>query len=201
MRGLGRQAASVIAAIPDAALAGLFLITWIAPTLVEERMVRYLLLLILLEFIVIHSAAFMGVAATSVERGPRRILAIVGLGLFYSIFAGAFSVAFSDPWPLVAFWGLTLNRLLRALLTARFTEEEQTEMSREWGVSVMAYVGFIFLTVLLPLPRLGLTAEFISTQNLPGGGLWIEQPQRAIAFGMLYFGAMTMYAIRSSRSS
>jgi hypothetical protein len=41
--------------------------------------------------------------------------------------------------------------------------------------------------VVLPVPRFGLTPDVVLAQHLPSGGLWIEQPQRAMAFGFLYF--------------
>lgn len=38
------------------------------------------------------------------------------------------------------------------------------------------------------LPELGVTAGVQVELALPGSGLWIDEPQRVLAFGALYFG-------------
>jgi hypothetical protein len=57
--------------------------------LIGVHRVRDVVLLMLMEFIVIHSSTFMGTAAWGGFGGklPRGV-AIVGLGLFYSLFVG-----------------------------------------------------------------------------------------------------------------
>ena len=43
---------------------------------------------------------------------------------------------------------------------------------------------------MLPLPRLGIDAALAQSIALPGSsGLWVEQPHRVVAFGLLYFAA------------
>ena len=118
--------ADVLSALPDFCLPATFLITWVRPLAFGDRMVAYLMLVMLLEFIVVHSAGFMGSAAMG--SGDRRKGAV-----FYLVFVG--------------------------------------------------------ITTVLPLPKLGITAAVVSAQELPGEGLWIEQPHRVIAFGFLYFSA------------
>jgi len=60
-----------------------------------------------------------------------------------------------------------------------------------------AYVGFAFLTTVIPLPVLGITAEVIAAQGFTESGIWIEQPYRVIAFGFLYFSALGLYELWS----
>lgn len=64
---------SLIAALPDFGLAGLFLATWIAPRHIGVDRIGTLMLVMLLEFIVVHSAGFMGAAALAKESRRARI--------------------------------------------------------------------------------------------------------------------------------
>ena len=68
---------------------------------------------------------------------------------------------------------------------------------------MVAYLGGAFLTTLAPVPRLGMTAEVQPRFGLDGGGLWIDEPNRVVAFGVVYFGllcaAKLVLALRRSR--
>jgi uncharacterized protein (DUF3820 family) len=44
------------AALPDLALAGVFLVTWVTPATFPHGTIGYLMLLMLLEFIIVHSS-------------------------------------------------------------------------------------------------------------------------------------------------
>ena len=180
---------SLLSALPDFGLAGVYLATWIAPDLLGVQRIGHLMLVMLLEFIVVHSAAFMGTAAIAAESSWKRVKAVGGTGLFYTIFVGGFALAFKTWWPMVAFWGLTLNRLLGMLL-GQASDEAKQFMQRSWAVGALAYIVAVFATTLLPMPALGITAAVRAAADLPGEGLWIDQPYRVLAAGFLYFGAL-----------
>ncbi len=180
----------IVSAAPDAGLAGLFLLTWVAPTLFGPTMVRTLMLTMLMEFIVVHSACFMGLTAYSRATAAKKALTIAAFGLFYSIFVGGFSLAFATWSPLVGFWILAINRLLLALTTSSATGEAPQVVRAIWSWSVVAYVGGVFVTLLLPLPALGITPAVVAAQHIPGKGIWVTQPHRVIAFGLVYYAAM-----------
>src|SRR5512140_2819463 len=81
----GMPAPNVLSALPDLALGLVYLITWIAPGVTQPAVVRSLVVTMLLEFIVMHSAAFTGqVLIGPLARGAK-LGAMVGLGLFYSL--------------------------------------------------------------------------------------------------------------------
>lgn len=141
--------ADVLSALPDFCIAATFLITWVRPLAFGGRMVAYLMLVMLLEFIVVHSAGFMGSAAM----------------------------------------GSALNRLTPLLLGQAPDGQEKAMVMRGWAAGAVFYLLCVGVTTLLPLPRFGITAAVVSAQELPGEGLWIEQPHRLIAFGFLYFSA------------
>lgn len=185
---LGTTVRGVLASIPDFALAGTFLITWLNPYALGEMAVQYYLLTMLLEFIIVHSSGFMGSVAFSRNSAVLRLRNIFGLALFYSLFVGGFALGFTTWWPLYAFWGLTLNRMLGILIGDAPVGRERQYVQAGWALSIIYYLGGAFATVWLPVPALGMTREVRAALDLPGGGLWVDEPQRVLAFGVLYFG-------------
>ena len=177
----------LFSALPDLALGGAFLITWIRPNALGDSMLPYAMLTMLLEFFVIHSAAFMGLVLWGPAPTGKKILWVLGLGVMYSTFLLAFAFALGEWWPMWAFWGLTFNRMTSALFHRGPTKEVSQGMTTEWGLSVLWYLFWIFATVLLPLPRLGITPEVAAAAAIPGEGLWVEQPHRFVIAGAGYF--------------
>ncbi|HYK10967.1 MAG TPA: hypothetical protein VEV39_09215 [Gemmatimonadales bacterium] len=179
--------ATLINAVADFGFAGVFLVTWIAPDTFGTHTVKFLLLVMLMEFIVVHSSTFMGnVVISKANRGTRAAV-LVGFGFFYSLFAGAFALAFKTWWPITMFWGQTLNRLLGVLFGQVPDDEQKAFIQRSWVASVLFYLLGAFVTIILPIPRLGVTAAVVAAQQIHATGLWPEQPQRVLAFGVLYF--------------
>lgn len=179
--------AGLIQAGPDLAIAGVFLVTWIRPDTFGPLAVKHLVLVMLLEFIVVHSSGFMGVVTLSAGSRGKRLLILLGFALFYSLFTGAFSLAFHTSWPFVSFWVLTANRMLSIVVSPAEDLKAANVVMAGWALTVMAYLGCCFLTVFVPLPRLGITSEVVTRQAFSGSGLWIDQPHTAIAFGTFYF--------------
>ena len=178
---------SVAAALPDFGLAALFLATWLWPTSQRPETIQHLLLVMLLEFIIIHSAAFMGRVAISPAPREAKVKGLLALAGFYSLFAAGFSLAFKSAWPLLSFWGLMANRLASVIVGQAPEGEERVLLERGWGVCALAYLVFTFATVLLPVPRFGITPAIVAAQGIPGGGLWVDQPWRVLALGFCYF--------------
>lgn len=181
------QPVDVMSAAPDLAMGVTYLVTWIAPEAIRPAMVSWLTGVMVLEFIIIHSSAFMGTVMFGKADRRGKAITLLGLGGFYTLFVGGFSLAFKTWWPLVSFWGLTVNRILGVLIGQVPRGEEREFIQRNWAVSALGYMVFTFATVLLPVPRLGITREVVARQHLPGSGLWVDQPHRVIACGFLYF--------------
>lgn len=182
-----RRLGSLFTALPDLGLGAVYLITWIAPYALGRRMVAHLMLVMLLEFIIVHSSGFMGSVLYGDARRVGKVTATLGFGIFYTLFVAGFALAFATWWPIWAFWGLTLNRLLGALVGQATTGAEKTYVQKGWAIGVIFYLAFVFATTLLPVPSLGITSAVRASQHLPGSGLWIDAPHRVIAFGFLYF--------------
>ncbi len=191
----GPGLADILSSLPDFGMAAMAVMTWLEPTRFGRETVSYVVLVILLEFIVVHSAGFMGRASLEPEKF-KKIGGTLGLGLFYTVFVGAMSLAFKKWWPIFFFWGLTLNRLLRSLLAPEGAHKEG-DVALEWGSGVIFYLFASIAGVLLPLPALGLKCGGEGCYGLTGGGLWIDRPQAALFSCAVYFflqGAFKLYA-------
>lgn len=191
--------ARAIAAAPDAVTCASFLLLWIAPTALGPDAVRGALLLMVVEFLLIHATAMLG-GTLEARRGDGRspIPALLLFGALYLGMVGAFALAFGQWWPLAAMGWLLLGKL-RTLFGADGGEAARQQRKDDWALSMMAYLGGVVATSLLPLPRLGLQPEVVATLGLPGSGQWIESPQTGIAFGALYFGFLAWAKWRGLR--
>ena len=202
MSGTGRSWRDAVAALPDFAFAGVCLATWLAPGWIGPERIGSLMLLMLIEFIVIHSAAFMGMVLWNDTPARTRIVRALGLGGFYSLFVAAFGFAFETWWPLAGFWILVANRLLGALVGQAPSGAEREFIRQGWGASAALYLLAVALTTIAPVPRFGITPEMVRAANLPGGGLWIDEPYRVIAAAFVYFallGWSELYGHRAFR--
>ncbi len=184
-----------ISATPDFIMGLAFLVTWIEPTAIGGNMHTYFLLIMLLEFITIHSAGFMAWAIFADASKFKRFARVIGLGMFYSLFIAAFSLMYGEWWPLGAFWLLVANRIMSALLGDGNDATRQIGLLASWAWSVFCYVLSIMITVVLPMPEFGWTKEYVSRLTFSGGGLWFENPQSLLAAGFLYFTSVAIFEL------
>jgi hypothetical protein len=190
--------AGIGAAVPDFAMAIVFLSVWLAPGALAPKLVSWCLLVMLLEFFVVHSAGFTGFVMTSRQAPHRKLLVMLLLGGFYTLMVGAFSMTFQSWWPLASFWGLMINRMLGGLL-ARGSDDDRMFVMASWAASVFFYVVLAFVTVIAPIPAFGITPQIVAAQQFTGGGLWIDEPHRVVAFGVFYFLATGLSELFMSR--
>ncbi|HRQ78067.1 MAG TPA: hypothetical protein PLY94_05660 [Gemmatimonadaceae bacterium] len=190
----------ILAALPDFAIAIAALITWVAPSILGEHWAGYFLTLMLLEFIVVHSAAFLGSVAFSDSPRSKRVMLTLGLAGFYTLFGAAIAFGAKAWWPLFAFWGLIVNRLLGILFGTVPSGREREAMQASWVVGAISYLLGAFATVLLPVPRLGVRPEMLGPIGEDSGGLWADEPQRVLAFAVLYFTVVGLHAAFGGRA-
>jgi hypothetical protein len=183
---------SAVAAFPSAVAAGIFLVTWISPAALGDLMVRHLVLLMLIEFLVVHSTPFMG--SVVMGKHPRRVKVrgLLGFGIMYSAFAAGFALSFERWWPFAVIWGLVLNKMLAAWWAGAPSAKQNDLFVAQWGASAAFYLLAIGITTMSPMPAFGITSSVRSAQDLPGTGLWIDEPHRVLAAGFLYFLAMAI---------
>lgn len=180
----------VAAALPDLALAGAFLLTWLRPFALGSPPVDSYRILVILEFLAIHSAYLTGVR---IYRDRSRRARLERLGFFavlYTIFAAGVAAKFGVWWPLLAFWGLMLNRMLGEILEEAPRGTERLYRKLAWELSLAFFVGGIFAVTLLPIPELGWTADVRTGLGASG-----DEPHRILAFGVLYFGLTAVSGI------
>jgi hypothetical protein len=189
--------AHLFSSLPSFFLSGMFLLTWIVPEALGEKTISYLMLVMLLEFINVHAAGFMGNTIISDSNRGKKAMTIIGLGVFYTLFVGGFALAFKQWWPIWAFWGLIFNRLLGVLLGKAPTGQEKSMIQTSWAIGVFCYVMLVFATVMLPVPALGVTSEVIARQGFDMRGLWIDEPYRMMAFGFSYFAVIGLSELYS----
>jgi len=186
-----RPVARLFAALPDALTCVAYLWTWLQPLRFESGAVKSLMLVMLMEFLCVHSGGFLGMTVLNDDWSRmKKTFALLGFGCFYLSFAAGFSLAFDAWWPLYTFVWLLGSRFAVVWLSPRQREDEISRQMALWGLSVAAYLAAVFAGVLLPLPELGIRHEMLSTFGLTGSGLWVEKPQTVIASGAIYFAIM-----------
>ena len=185
-----------LAALPDAVTAGFFLLLWLVPQWLWADALRTGLLMMLVEFILVHATGFLGsMAMVNADDTGRRLKPILLFACFYLLFIAAWSWSFQAWWPLLAFAWLVAGKLV--LAWQPLADADKAERLRsEWGISVLAYLGGVFITMLLPLPRLGLSGTVVAAADLPGSGEWVDKPHTVVAFGLLYFGVLAISKLR-----
>jgi hypothetical protein len=183
------ERASAWAALPDGVTAAAFAMVWISPFALGQFAVKTALLVMLLEFFLIHATGFFtAIGGAPNVRKRHRVLSLLGLSLFYLLMIGAFAWSFEEWWPLLAFVWLAVGKVAWALGSrAGAADDAIAAPMLAWAGSVVAYLFGCFLTVLVPVPRLGMTEALLPSFGLDGGGLWLEEPHRVVAFGLLYF--------------
>ena len=176
----------LFAAAPDTITAGVYLTAWVDPSIVGPATIKNLMLTMLIEFFVVHSSGFYAGIASS-NLGRLRVLLFGGLGAFYAVFILAFAKVFESSWPIFAFGWLFVCRFFHLWMRPAQTARDAESQIGLWAASVATYVLGGIATVMLPLPSLGITPEFVASMQLPGSGEWVARPYTVLAFGTLYF--------------
>ena len=160
----------LLGALPDALTAGFFMVLWVAPQLLWPQALRTGLLMMLVEFILVHAAGMLGgiVLAREGQAGGRW-KPILGFGAFYLVFIADWAGQFQAWWPLLAL-GWLLAGKLALVLQPLPSADKRHQLASDWAIGVMAYLAGVFLTTFLPLPRLGLDRAIVAAADLPGDG-------------------------------
>jgi hypothetical protein len=187
--------ADVVAAAPDFALAASFAIGWVRPYTPGIPSVRRLVMIVLLEFFIVHSSGFLAAVAIGERRRSQTIAFTLGLGVFYTLLLVAFSIGFNDWWLLASFWLLMGNRLLGLVIGQPPDDRRQMFVMSSWAVSVAAYLFAVTIGAVTEPPALGLTQAVVKAQEFSIGGLWTEKPQTAIVAGAIYFTVIALWEL------
>lgn len=181
-----------LAAAPDLALAGWFVLGWAAPQVIGRQAAGMLVGVMVLEFIIIHASIALVAAPQAIAqkaadgvwwKSEKAVFA--GLLLMYSVAAAGISAAFQTAWLFAGFWILMANKFIGDWLTpsAQAEDRMQRHMAR-WGISAGLYLFLTAGSIFIPVPRLAATSA--ST----GDGLWEQHPEQAVMMGALYFALL-----------
>ncbi|NKB35095.1 MAG: hypothetical protein GKR91_18520 [Pseudomonadales bacterium] len=144
--------------------------------------------LMALEFVLLHSGAFISAMIATKDKISKKLQIAAGLMLFYTLMVVGFAYSFDSIQLLWIFGAVSLSRLITALTNA--SEGAQTMMARS-ALGIILYMAAVFGTIMLPIPELGISTEILN-EVYPGrgGGVWEREPERAIAGAAVYFAAL-----------
>ncbi len=152
------------------------------------RWVRFGVGILVLEFLVIHSGAFIGSVTSTDHSLAKNITLIVGLLTFYLLMA--VGVALSTA-------SLHLVGLLAAIMVGRFVNAlnarpaAKTIAQHRSAYGVVLYLTVAAGTVFIDVPQWGITYDVLNTvYPTRGSGVWEQHPERAIVGGAIYFALM-----------
>ncbi|MES9969616.1 MAG: hypothetical protein ABW092_06245 [Candidatus Thiodiazotropha sp.] len=181
--------------VPDFITAGLCLAVWIVPERFDSGFVTTMMLVMVVEFLVIHATIMVPILAALV---PQRLGGVYsGLlagSLFYLAFAAGGSLAIDSWWPTLAFGWLLASRYLFPLLGRGSDDDEDIRL---WIFSTFMWLLLVFATLLLPIPDLGFHTNIAQALGGSASGIWIDEPHRALAFALLYFTSLALFKLRS----
>lgn len=176
----------------DIAAATAYGLVWTAPGRLGERDVKWLVGVMLVEFLVIHASPILGGMLLGPGSRARKLKGIAGFGVIYLIFALGMAKSLDGWWPLWVVAALIGEKLLTAALGGLPKRAVATELQFFWGMSALYYLLAVMLTTLLPVPELGVDGAAVRRQAFSSSGLWVSSPECALAAGLLYFGALAV---------
>jgi len=187
----------LLGGLPDLATALMCWMAWRTPAILGAAWVKTLVVVVMAEFFVIHSGAFMGIAANLIESRRQRILFQLGLVLFYGLFVFALATALDETWLYAIFGWLFLSKLLVSWSANRGRLRAVREQMIDWPFAVTAYLGSLFTGFMaFEHARGGITPQVFADAGLVGAGLMEDQPWQALAGGCIYFALMSIWRMR-----
>lgn len=191
-----RVLAGLPSALADLITAGMCLVAWWAPQAVPDELLRVTALIMLIEFLSIHGLVFVPVLTILLSAHLPRLGVALAVLLYFGFAAGA-SLALQTWWPTLFFLWLLLSRYVLPRWNLGGADEH-LDLGGLWVISTLLWLGLAFATTVLPLPALGWDAETIARIGLPGTGVWIEEPQRLLAFASSYFLLLAAFKLSAT---
>lgn len=156
---------------------------WQNPIMGDAPKISTMALLMVFEFIMVHSGVFMSVM-------PKKISLYVLIPL-YGLFALAFNAAAEDHTVLIIYLLVVFNRM-------RFAFSDVPKVMKERAIFRSVLAALIYFLLIFPLifgadyvPEWGMTTAAMEAIQYPedsnATGILIEMPHVAIAFGFTYY--------------
>jgi len=165
---------------------------WIAPNPGDAERIVTLVMLVLFEFIIVHSGVFMAVM-------PRKWSMLIFLP-FYGIFALAFNAAAPGNTILFLYLGVVLMRMRFAFSSP--TDDARTKAIIMSGAAAFGYFILMFAFAFggAFLPKFGLDYSYLQSSGyfdiFDASGEFVDKPHSALAMGMAYFSLLIWLEIK-----
>jgi hypothetical protein len=188
----------LLAAIPDLLTAAGFLLVWTRTDLAGPQWVATGMTTMLLEFFVVHASGFYAVVMYGEDPRGRRVLYLAGLASLYLLMISAFAWGMHAWWMVGAFFWLSIGKMLTVWTAPNKTRSFKQSFDRQmmamaaWALGVVVYLGAVSASVMVVWPEYGVTPEVVRAAGFDpaSSGEWEATPHKALAAGVLYFGAM-----------
>ena len=171
-----------VAAAPDLALGGVYLLAWTGGAWPPVAL-RYLFSLLLMEGVIINSAGFMSYVLIGGSTRSYRALSVLGIGAGFGLVAWRFG----EPWLLIAFIMMTVNRMLGVLIGQSPSEGEKEFVVASWLTALLLYAATVFLTFAWGAPQLGAHPGQAVMEGLSRDSRWTAEPSGFLSCGYFYF--------------
>jgi len=156
---------------------------WLNPTIADADRINTMILLIVFEFIMVHSGVLMSIT-------PKKI-SLFALVPFYGLFAWGFNFAAEDNMVVIIYLIVVFNRMRFAFSDVPSVIKQQTILKSILAALAYFILIFVFLFGAKYVPRWGMTSEtmlgigYYKNQN--ASGLIVEMPHIAMAFAFVYY--------------
>ncbi len=192
---LEQQLAALFSIIPSLMLIWVLMQTWLDPLTTQNgAWLRGAIALMLLEFVSLHSGAFLGALAAGVSSSLVRWVMYLALAVVYTIFVYGVALSLND-FTILKLYGLLLVGRFITIVTAG--PEDRHRLARRAFLGVGAFMAAIVLTTILPVPELGITHKVLNTlMPVRGTSVWESRPQTVIAAAIIYFSIMVVVEIK-----
>lgn len=168
---------------------------WQNPIIGDTPKIITMGLLIIFEFIMMHSGLLMS--------GMPKKVSLYGLIPFYGLFALAFTAIAQDPVVLILYLTVVINRM-------RFAFSDVPKYLRQRTLFKAILTALAYFVLMFPfvfgaehVPKWGMTKESLNEIGYPGdsaaAGLFLEMPHVVIAFGFTYYCLLALIETFSLR--
>lgn len=174
-----------------------FYMLWSQPERIGSDKIYSYVILIVFEFIMVHSGALMSLM-------PRKI-SLYALVPTYSLFAIIFSTIEASGIIMITYLIVVFNRMRFAF--ANVSVELKLRVIMTSLYALMTYFILTFTVVLgqFFISPMGLTQEYLEHSdyfnNLTATGLFVEAPHLAIAFGCIYYCTLAVIELHLLHSN
>jgi len=189
----------VAAALPDLTMGGVCAAFWIRLDWLTPALFTTLYIVVLFEiFVLLWMAQFAGVLTEWRRKAPGARGGVIQPTFLLFAGAGVVSALVQSALPLLTAVLQAGNRLVGMVLGQAPASRELALLRKTSGLALICWFTGFLATTLLQVPRFGTVAP---SADMDGPFVvWNRDPQRLLAFGVLYFGAVGLMELLLPRT-